>query len=153
MAPTWVWQILFGTFVTGGIAFFVSINKRLNQLEKDSDVAKFQLIPLWAHVQKVLSADVHHDDPKFKEPDDLIDKLQNLTITFPERTRLKELLSERVVDPAVTELESKKAKALIAIMDVVLIENETALSKIINTAITILFATSVHLSYMIKNYR
>ena len=151
--PTWVWQILFGAGVTGTIAFFVSIHSRLRQLELDVNTQGTKISPIWAQVQAKLTDDLHHDDPKFKEPDALIDKLVNLTITTAERKRLKVLLGARVVDPDVTEMESKKAKALIAVMDLVLIEAESIGDKLVNTVLSLLVGSSMLTSYIVKNWR
>ena len=46
-------------------------------------------------IEKSLMGLLHHDDPKYKEADHLIEKLVALTITMDERKQLKALLAGR----------------------------------------------------------
>ena len=151
--PTWVWPILFGAAVTGIVGFFVNMHNRLRQLELDVAIQGTKVSPLWAQVQARLTEDLHHDDPKYHAADKLIDKLVALTITLKERRELKNLLAERVVDPHVSEMESKKAKALIAVMDIVLIESESTGEKLVNTVLSLLVGSSMLTTYIVRNWR
>lgn len=151
--PLYVWPILFAALVSGLTAFCVGISNRVRQLELDVAISATKMTPLWARVQAELTSDLHHEDPKFKEADSLIEQLGALTITSTGRRRLKELLAQRVVDPTVSDLESKKAKALIAVMDLVLIEAETTGEKIVNASIAILFGVSALLANAVRTWR
>ena len=126
-----VWPVVLTGIVSLGIALFVKalqskqqLEERIRRIELDVAVSQTQLTPLWAQVQAKLTEDLHHDDARFHEADRLIEKLTALTITGGERHRLKELMAERVADPATPNYEAKKAKALIAVMDLVLIETK-----------------------------
>jgi hypothetical protein len=151
--PYYVWPILFAALVSGLTAFCVGITNRVRQLELSMRESDTKMSPLWARVQAELSSDLHHDDPKYKEADCLIEELAALTITPKGRRRLKELLAQRVVDPDVPELERKKAKALIAVMDLVLMEAESVGEKLVNISIAILFGVSALLANAVRTWR
>jgi hypothetical protein len=97
---------------------------RLRDIEKQMAVVTTQVSPLWARVQAQISSDLHHPHPRYFEMDKLLERLEALTITTAERVRLKELLGERAVDmhPDITESQRKAARAMIPVMDLVVLE-------------------------------
>ena len=141
--PDWVWQVILGIGLTAFLAFCVWLVTSIHDLQVDMERSKTQLSPVWKVVEASLMDAIHHDDPKFARPDALIDKFKNLTITTPEGAELKHYIERRVVDPTVPELERKQAKALLAIMDIVVIEENTAKDKLVNAILTFIVGFSV----------
>jgi hypothetical protein len=76
--------------------------------------------PLFATLQKKLSADLTHPEEKFHAADELMRKLEALTITEPERQQLTLVLQQRAVDETVSAIERSKAKIMLELMDLVL---------------------------------
>jgi hypothetical protein len=115
---------LFGAMLVGIAALYA----RLREVERQMAIMTTQMSPLWARVQAQISSDLHHPHQRYFEMDQLLERLEALTITAPERTRLKELLAERAVDmhPDITEAQRRAAKAMIPIMDLVVIEAHDA---------------------------
>ena len=91
---------------------------RLEALERQLLVMSTQLSPMWAGVQARISADLTHPHPQFAEMDELLRKLEALTITEADRRRLRELLVERAAsnDPAVSQEERESAQLMIGVM-------------------------------------
>jgi hypothetical protein len=151
--PVWVYQIIFGAAITGIIGLLVWIVTTIQAMQRRMDISETKSAPLWTQVQEQLSRAVHHDDPAFKETDDLVDQLQMLTITLAGRTRLKELLAHRMEDLTVDEMERKKAKALIAVMDIVVIEKGGKQSVIGGAIIVFLFSATRFLTNVLHHIR
>lgn len=88
------------------------LQRRLTQLET-------QISPFWATLQTKLADALHHPHPESLESDALLEKLEKLTITGPERDRLGVLLSETIADPKIATEEKAKAQMLILAMPLV----------------------------------
>src|SRR5207344_3449557 len=78
--------------------------------------------PLWATLQKKLSADLTHPEAKFHAADELFRKLEALTISATEREQLELVLRQRMVDADVSKEEQSSARIMIEVMDKVLEE-------------------------------
>lgn len=78
--------------------------------------------PLWATLQKKLSADLTHPDERFRGADVLLRKLEALTITAAEREQLTLILQQRTVDETVSASERSSAKIMLEVMEKVLTE-------------------------------
>lgn len=127
METTLLISLISGTFLMllGAIlAYTVRINARQAKQGEDIAILKTQVSPLWAKVQAQIAADLHQPHPRYAEMDKLLEKLEALTISDEERGRLKELLLERSKDahPDISEEQREKAKLMIVVMDMVLIE-------------------------------
>jgi hypothetical protein len=133
--PGWMWPFLvaFFTFALAGLAsvvgfaytVYIKFSDRISRIEGDVNTSKAQLVPLAALIQSSLLAVVHHDNPRFKECDDLIDQFKDLSIDRPAGlARLNVLLAEREIDMTVTEKERYQAAALRNFMRIVVIETE-----------------------------
>ena len=122
--PVWVSGAM-GVFLAALIAYCVRLNSIVRDQGNEIVKLQTQMAPLWARVQAKISADLHHDDPRLHETDTLIDRLQALTITEHERSRLKVLLKERSVDmhTDISPAERQKARVLIEVMDFVVTES------------------------------
>jgi hypothetical protein len=117
----------FGIVVGAMLAYVIKLNDRLREQDRKIAVLETQLSPLWARVQAQISSDLHHPHERYLEMDTLLEKLEALKITDPERRRLKELLEERSRDmhEDITEEQRKKAQLMIQVMDLVVIEAKT----------------------------
>jgi hypothetical protein len=82
----------------------------------------------WQSIQKELSDTLHHPHKKSEEMDDLLEKLEALTITAAERDRLKVLLRKIVDEPKESELERTRAEFLLFAMPRVVKEREDRLT-------------------------
>lgn len=98
---------------------------KIDLIDRQLTILGVQVSPLWAAVQKKISGDLHHPDPRFKEMDVLLEKLEALTIDDSGRIRLKELLIERSHDTSVDDEQRASATIMIGVMEKVLIEAET----------------------------
>jgi hypothetical protein len=78
--------------------------------------------PLWATLQKKLSADLTHPEAKFHAADELFRKLEALTISATEREQLELVLRQRMVDADVSKEEQSSARIMLEVMDKVLEE-------------------------------
>jgi hypothetical protein len=114
----------FGIALAGLLALGVFIVQSLSKQAAAIAKLETQMSPLWSRVQARISSDLHHPHPRYFEMDRLLEKLEALTITMEERQRLKVLLLERSTDTHVdiTDAQRKSAKAMIPIMDMVLLE-------------------------------
>lgn len=112
---------------TGGVSFAVWLTLEVNKLKVATAKLDTQMSPLWATVQARISEDLHHPHPRYFEMDRLLEALENMTISVSGRSRLKVLLHERSVDmhPDITEAQRRSAKAMIPVMDLVVIEAES----------------------------
>ena len=101
---------------------------RLDAIEKQILTLDFQVTPMWAKVQKSISADLHQPHRKYAEMDKLLEQLEALTITPAGRLRLKTLLEIRSKDMSaeVTESERKSAEIMSVVMEKVLMEQEAS---------------------------
>lgn len=88
------------------------LQRRLTQLET-------QISPFWATLQTKLAEALHHPHPESRESDALLEKLEKLTITEPERDRLRVLLQQTIDDPKVLTEERAKAAMLLLAMPLV----------------------------------
>jgi hypothetical protein len=116
----------FAVVLTAIIAFLVRIDSRLQDHDQKLAILGTQVSPLWAKIQKQIAGDLHQPHPRYFEMDDLLEKLEKLTITTGERRRLKVLLVERSHDmhPDITEAQRQKAELMIKVMDIVVQEAE-----------------------------
>jgi hypothetical protein len=114
----------FGIILTALIAYVVRLGNTISEMKGDIREMSVKISPLWATVQAGISRDLHHPTARYAEMDKLLEKLEALTITANERERLKVLLLERSTDmhPDVTEDQRKKAKLMIGVMEIVLLE-------------------------------
>jgi hypothetical protein len=153
--PIWVWQIVIGVLLTAGVAFHGWVATSIIQLREDVKGAKTELsmIPLSAMIQSQLLNSLHHDHPKYAEADALIDKFKMVTITTEELQKLKLLLGQRALDADISELERKQSVALLAIMDVVVIENESSKKKAMNALLSIMVGVSIASIHTLKYLR
>jgi len=113
------------TIVVGAIiAFLKSMSDRLQKLEIEFAKLDTQVSPLWAKVQAQIAADLHHPEDRYREMDRLLEKLEAMSISNPERDRLKDLLLERSLDmhADISDDQRAKAKLMIGVMDMVLTE-------------------------------
>lgn len=94
-------------------------NERIRQLELD--MAR-QQSPLMKQVQDLLSAGLHHPDPSHARQDYLLEKLDKTTLTAAELPELAALLDAQITNPATPTAEIEAAKALRAIMPLVVKE-------------------------------
>ena len=106
------------------LAYVVRLNSKVSEQSEEIAILKTQISPLWAQVQARISADLHHPHPRYLEMDSLLEKLDSLTISSVERSRLKVLLQERSTDmhEEINNQQRAEAKLLIGIMDLVLDE-------------------------------
>jgi hypothetical protein len=106
------------------LAFTVRQNGRLQELEVKYSVLSTQVSPLWAQVQSRIAADLHQPHPRYAETDNLLAKLEALTITPEERVRLNELLVARSKDMSedVTDMQRREASLMIQVMHIVVME-------------------------------
>src|ERR1700733_4419175 len=109
---------------TAMLAYFRRLNNLILKQAESITRLETQVKPLWARVQRQISKDLHHPDAKFHEMDTLLERLEDLTILPEERVRLKTLLIDRSVDmhPDVSDEQRKKAKLMIGVMELVVLE-------------------------------
>ena len=118
--------VVFGIVLTAVIAYCVSMNSQMREMQVKVAELSTQVSPLWASVQARIARDLHHPHPRYIEMDGLLEKLEALSITISERERLKILLLERSTDmhPDITEAQREKAKLMIQVMNIVVLEAE-----------------------------
>jgi len=111
----------FSVILAAILAFIVRLNGRIDALTVSTAKLETQISPFWASVQLQISKDLHHPNPRYHEMDDLLEKLEALTISPEERERLKALLVERSSDTHedISEDQRKKASLMIPLMDMV----------------------------------
>jgi len=85
------------------------------------DMAR-QQSPLMKQVQDLLSAGLHHPDPMHQRQDFLLEKLDKTTLKPEEVPELTDLLDKQIANPTTSIDEVEAAKALIAIMPLVVKE-------------------------------
>jgi hypothetical protein len=126
--PEWLpfIAIIFGTVLSGLIAFLVYVQKQITEMRMEVTKLTTQMSPLWAKVQAKIAADLHQPHERYVEMDKLLEKLEALTLTEDERNRLKVLLLERSRDfhHDITEGQRQKAKLMGQVMDLVLLESK-----------------------------
>lgn len=94
-------------------------DERIRQLELD--MAR-QQSPLMKQVQDLLSAGLHHPDPTHVRQDMLLEKLDKTTLTATELPELMDILDVQIRNPKTPSNEIEAAKALKAIMPLVVKE-------------------------------
>lgn len=94
-------------------------NARIRDLELD--MAR-QQSPLMKQVQDLLSAGLHHPEPSHMRQDLLLEKLDKTTLTPKELPELVAFLDAQIVNPKTPTNEIEAAKALKAIMPLVVKE-------------------------------
>jgi hypothetical protein len=111
----------FSVILAAILAFIVRLNGRIDALTVSTARLETQISPFWASVQAQISKDLHHPHERYHEMDGLLEKLEGLVITDPERNRLKALLLERSVDmhADITEDQRMRARLMIPLMDMV----------------------------------
>ena len=85
------------------------------------DMAR-QQSPLMKQVQDLLSAGLHHPDPTHHRQDALLEKLDKTTLTPQELPELVAFLDAQIINPKTPTAEIEAAKALKAIMPLVVKE-------------------------------
>jgi hypothetical protein len=113
------------------LTYVVRLNSKLSEQEKEIAILKTQISPLWMRVQARISADLHHPHPRYLEMDILLEKLDSLSISNVERSRLKVLLEERSTDTSheINDEQRAKARLMIGVMDLVLDEAKEGAKK------------------------
>ena len=142
--PSSFWYALLLLFVSSMVGFCVWMVKTVNALKVDIARAQVQLVPLSAMIQDALLKLLHHDDPAYRESDALIDVALHKPdkMTADEDARLRQLMKQRAVAD-VSELERKRAVALLAFMDIVVIEKQGTLDKLKTAALTVFVGASL----------
>lgn len=116
------------------------IKDRQESMERQILTLDFPVKLLWAKAQGHAADALHHPEPRFKEMDDLLDKLSLkgldrngdiLPMTEKDTARLKELLLHRSTDMSedVTHYEREQAKIMPVLMDNKLIEEQKGTGK------------------------
>ncbi len=85
------------------------------------DMAR-QQSPLMKQVQDLLSAGLHHPDPSHSRQDFLLEQLDKTTLTLEQKPELVAFLDKQIANPATPLNELEAAKALKAIMPLVVKE-------------------------------
>jgi len=102
-------------------AELASMREKIRQLE----LAQARMeSPLMKQVQDLLSAGLHHPDPLLKRQDALLERLDRTILTPAEAPELVALLDAQIASPATTPAEAEAARALKAIMPLVVREQE-----------------------------
>lgn len=116
----------FGAGFTAIFAYLRTLNADIVSIKVAMSKLDTQVSPLWAKVQAQISADLHHPHPQYKEMDDLLEKLEAITITSEERARLEVLLVQRSHDmsPMISNSQRESAVIMIQVMKKVLREAE-----------------------------
>lgn len=102
-------------------------NERIRQLELD--MAR-QQSPLMKQVQDLLSAGLHHPDPSHARQDILLEKLDKTTLTAKELPELDAMLDAQIHNPKTPTDEIEAAKALRAIMPLV-VKEQAAVERVV----------------------
>jgi hypothetical protein len=105
-----------------------TLKSDVSELKSQISVVNTQVSPFCALVQKQMSGELHHPHPRYKTADDLLEKLDDVSISDPERVELKALMLERSIDmhEDITPKQRLAAAAIIPIMDLVLQEAKDA---------------------------
>ena len=90
--------------------------------------------PMLKQVQDLLSAGLHHPDPSHVRQDRLLEKLDQTTLTPAEVPELKAILTAQIANPKTPPNEAEAAKALIAIMPLV-VKETAAVANVTTVAI------------------
>jgi malonyl CoA-acyl carrier protein transacylase len=94
-------------------------NEKIRQLELE--MAR-QQSPLMKQVQDLLTAGLHHPDPSHRHMDQLLEKLDKTILAPHELPELVAMLENQIADPRTPTKEIEAAKALVAIMPLVVTE-------------------------------
>ena len=126
MSPLAIGLIIagFSVILAAVIAGFVRMSARMQQFEILVSQLDTKVSPLWARVQTVIAADLHHPHPQYAEMDRLLEELEKLTISEAGRSRLKILLQQRSMDmdPDITQAQRDKSVLMLHVMDLVVQE-------------------------------
>jgi hypothetical protein len=97
-------------------------------LRSDVQALEKQIQPVWKGIQDVIVERLTHPSPQFEEMDRLLAELSAGTLTQERRTRLRQLVRERMVsdDPEVSAAERAVAGIAEQVMIEVLIEQAAA---------------------------
>lgn len=79
-------------------------------------------LPFWAKQQSWLVNAIHQPDPAYKEIDGLLEDLDYLRITEPNRLRLNVLINKAIADPGVPKDKQTALKVLLLVMPEVIKE-------------------------------
>jgi len=114
----------FSIVLTAILAYLVRQSAHMQDMRDEITILKTQVSPLWAQVQSRIAADLHHPHPRYFEMDKLLEKLEALTITPEERSRLEVLLVQRSTDmhEDITDIQRKEAKLMSQVMHIVVLE-------------------------------
>ena len=93
---------------------------RIDALEKTTVELTTKVAPFWSSLQSKLADALTR--PTHREMDKLLAKLQDLSITDPERVQLNGMLDETLLDPETTEEFRNLARLLITAMPLVVQE-------------------------------
>lgn len=99
-------------------------DKQLAEMEKKIVELQTQVTPFWGAIQKQVADALHHPHPEAAPVDELLEKLEALTITPDERSDLKNLLQGVVDDPDSPEEDRHRAAILLLTMPLVLAEKD-----------------------------
>ena len=106
------------------LAYFVRVNAQLKKQSEEITELKTKVSPLWAQIQSRIASDLHQPHPRYMEMDQLLEKLEALTITKDERARLGVLLQLRSQDMSgdVSEIQRHEANLMMQVMHIVVLE-------------------------------
>jgi hypothetical protein len=118
----WILAVLvpIGLLIVGQL--FLSSREKKKQVEENAKrltILETQITPFWQSLQTKLGEALHHPHPESFEKDQLLEKLEKLTISPEERDRLNILLTAVAVNPALSTEERAQAKMLLLVMPVV----------------------------------
>lgn len=107
----------FGVILAALIGLVIRQDTRLSKLEMKVSNQAVKIEPLWKRVQDQISNELHHPDPRFAEMDELLEQLENLSISVTGRERLKVLLVERSSDMEVRQGQRNAAVLMLTVME------------------------------------
>jgi hypothetical protein len=154
--PEWIWPTVVSVLVASlgaASAMLLRMGGRIRDLELDMVAVKLKGEPYWAVAQQILSKKLtHKGHPRV---DELLVRLNALTITQAEKIELKNLLNERLTDftGEITADERACIPHFLWIMDQVILEKESATLNLTDTAIIALFGISSALGNALRNWR
>ena len=90
------------------------LTERIRLIENILIELKTQIKPIWAAVQSSIVKDLTHPNPRFEEPDGLLEEFDSDDISIKGLDRLLILMEERMIstDSEVSSSEKKSAKIL-----------------------------------------
>ena len=131
--PEWAALIISGLVllaVGAFITFLTKMNGKIDVLTERITRAEESTRPLTQLIQAQLMGLLHHDEPGYEEADALIDEFNEDPTGLGEAkyARLAQLMKQRTVAD-VPEIERERAKALLAFMAIVRLEQTASTGK------------------------